>query len=467
MKKIIISFLCLLFLTALVNCSDDFDDNPRSGSVKDFIWKGLNLYYYWLEESPNLADDRFSSQTEYENFLSTFDSPESLFDNLSVDTNIDRYSVLFSDYRELEQALNGTQETNGIDFELRLKEGSSTELFGWVRYIMPNSNASTQPIQRGDLFVGVNGTQLTTTNFRNLLNATTYTLNMANFSGGSIASNGISISFTKTNYSENPVYLKKVFTLGTKKIGYLMYNGFYSNYENELNSAFGYFQNEGITHLILDLRYNSGGSVNTATRLASMITGQFNNQVFAKQQWNYKIENIINNPEQLLNRFTSVINNGNSINHLNLNNIYVLTTKRSASASELVINGLKPYINVIQIGDFTAGKNVGSITLYDSPTFTKQNLNPTHTYAMQPIVLKIANSANFSDYIDGLSPNVIQIEDIENLGVLGEPSDPMLSVALNYINVNGRFMQIQPLRRFSYFSDSKSMRPFGNELFLE
>ena len=246
-----------------------------------------------------------------------------------------------------------------------------------------------------------------------------------------------------------------------------MYNGFYGNYEAELNNTFGFFQNEGITHLILDLRYNSGGSVNTATRLASMITGQFNNQIFAKQQWNYKIENLINNPEQLLNRFTNSLANGNNINHLNLNKVYILTTKRSASASELVINGLTPYIDVIQIGDATAGKNVGSITLYDSPTFRKENVNPNHKYAMQPIVLKIANNNNFSDYTNGLSPDVTQLEDIGNLGILGEGSDPLLSATLNYININGRFKQRIPEIIFTHFEDSKSMRLFGDEMYLD
>ena len=71
--------------------------------------------------------------------------------------------------------------------------------------------------------------------------------------------------------------------------------------------------------------------------------------------------------------------------------MYVLTTKSSASASELLINGLKPYIDVIQIGDVTTGKNVGSVTLYDSPNFGTQNRNPSHRYAMQPIVLKIVD----------------------------------------------------------------------------
>lgn len=466
MKKFLIVLLVIFLSQSVVKCSDDFDDNISFGSTNNFVWKGLNLYYFWLSDSPDLSDSRFSTNSDYENFIASFNSPEAIFDHLKVDPTIDRYSVIFSNYTELEQILNGSQKSNGVDYELRFKQGSSTELFGWVRYIQPNSDASTKNIQRGTIFYAVDGISLNTSNYRNLLNQENYVLNLAEFNNGAITPNGSSVNLTKTNYSENPVLIKKVFFRGNKKIGYLMYNGFFTSYETELNNAFGYFQNEGITHLVLDLRYNSGGSVNTATRLASMITGQFNNQIFAKQQWNYKIENLISDPEQLINRFTNSLANGNNINHLNLNKVYVLTTKRTASASELVINGLAPYIDVIQIGDVTTGKNVGSITLYDSPTFRKENVNPNHKYAMQPIVLKIANSNNFSDYTNGLTPSVNQLEDIGNLGVLGETSDPLLNTALNYININGRFQQRNPEKIFIPFEDSKSLRSFGDEMYI-
>lgn len=466
MKKVFYLLLGFTMATAVISCSEDLDDNPRSTSVNDFVWKGLNQYYFWLADSPDLADNRFETTAQYQDFVESFSSPEAIFNHLLVAPEIDRYSVIFSDYTALEQALSGTQKNNGVDFELRLKNGSTTEVFGWVRYILPNSDAASKPIARGDIFYAVNGINLTTSNFRSLLGSDNYTLNMANFDNGLITPNGNSVSLTKTNFSENPVYLRKVITQGSQKIGYLMYNGFFSAFDAELNAAFAFFQGEGITHLVLDLRYNSGGSVNTATRLASMITGQFNNQIFAKQQWNAKFQALFS-AEQLLNRFTSTLENGNSINSLNLNKVYVLTTKRSASASELVINGLKSYIDVIQIGDATAGKNVGSVTVYDSPTFRKQNVNPAHKYAMQPIVLKIANNDNFSDYVDGLPPTVEQLEDIGNLGVIGETSDPLLQTALQYIQANGRIRKVQPDKTFQHFQDSKSMRRFGTEMYLE
>lgn len=466
-KIYLLSLLLISFVSIFVGCSDDFDDNPQRGSVNDFIWKGLNSYYYWLEDSPDLADNRFANNDSYQTFLNSYSPPESLFEHLVVDRQIDRFSVVFSNYNALEQALSGTQKNNGLDYELRYRLGSTTEIFGWVRYILPNSDAASKNIYRGDFFYAVNGVSLNVNNYQSLLASENYTLNLADYNDGNITPNGNSVALSKTVFSENPVHIKKTFTIGDKKIGYLMYNGFYAQYETELNNAFSYFASEGVTHLILDLRYNSGGSVNTSARLASMITGQFNNQVFGIQQWNYKILNLINNPEDLQTRFTNSLGNGNGIQSLNLNKLYVLTSKRTASASELIINGLAPYINIIQIGDVTTGKNVGSITLYDSPTFRKENVNPNHKYAMQPIVLKIANKNNFSDYTNGLEPNISQLEDLSNLGTLGETSDPLLNTALNYVDVNGRFSIVRPEHNFRHFEDVKSLNQFGNDMYLD
>jgi C-terminal processing protease CtpA/Prc len=119
--------------------------------------------------------------------------------------------------------------------------------------------------------------------------------------------------------------------------------------------------------------------------------------------------------------------------------VYIIATNRSASASELLINGLAPHINVVLIGNTTTGKNVGSITVYDYID-NEGNKNPNHTYAMQPIVLKIANSVGFADYANGLDPDIELRERASNLGVLGTPSEPLLSVALSQISGTGKYI---------------------------
>jgi carboxyl-terminal processing protease len=247
-----------------------------------------------------------------------------------------------------------------------------------------------------------------------------------------------------------------------------MYNGFYSNFDTKLNDAFGTLKSQGITDLVLDLRYNGGGSVQTAARLASMITGGFTGQVFAKQQWNAKIESYFaaNDPESLKNYFVDKIGT-TPINSLNMPKVYILTSKSTASASELVINGLKPFISVIQIGDVTVGKNVGSVTLYDSPTFGKDKRNPNHRYAMQPLTLKIVNKDGFGDYQSGLTPTFSKPETVSNLGVLGNPSEPLLSLAIGKITGTAKIQKSTPQDNFEFFSDSKSGSRIQKEMYLE
>ncbi len=471
--KIIIA----LFLTAFIfqSCQDNDDvAAPNDLEVQNFIWKGLNLYYLWQADMPNLSDTKFANQNELNTFLKGYSTPEKLFDALRVDKTIDRFSWIVSDYLELEGQLQGTTNNNGVEFGLSYKSANSNELIGWVRYIIPNSNASTKDIHRGDIFHAVNGTQLTASNYQTLLFGSNneYTLNFTTLTFDSnnapiFTPNGKSVALTKTALDENPILVNTVINSGSHKIGYLMYNGFYSNYDTQLNNAFGSLKSQGITDLVLDLRYNGGGSVQTAARLASMITGAFKGQVFAKQQWNAKVESYFaaNDPESLKNYFTDKIGT-TPINSVGMTKIYILTSKGTASASELVINGLKPYISVVQIGDVTTGKNVGSITLYDSPTFGKEKRNPRHRYAMQPLTFKIVNGVGFGDYQSGLVPNFQQPEYISTLGVLGDPAEPLLRTAIAKITGTGRFAQPIARKEFDYFKDSKSNR-LQNQMYLE
>ncbi len=471
--KLKFKFIILFLLAAFTfqSCQDNDDvAAPVNLEVNDFIWKGMNLYYLWQADVPNLSDNKFANQTELNTFLSGYPVYENLFNALRVNENIDRFSWIVDDYLELEGQLQGTTNNNGVEFGLSYKSSGSTEIIGWVRYIIPNSDASTKNIKRGDVFYGVNGIQLTKNNYQELLLGSNndYTLNMADINGGAFTPNGKSIVLTKTVLDENPILLNKVIVSGSKKIGYLMYNGFYANYDTQLNAAFGTLKSQGITDLVLDLRYNSGGSVQTATRLASMITGAFTGQIFAKQQWNSKIESYFaaNDSESLKNLFTDKIGT-TAINSIGMTKVYILTSQSTASASELIINGLKPYITVVQIGDITTGKNVGSVTLYDSPTFGKENRNPNHRYAMQPIVLKIVNSVGYGDYQSGLVPTFQLKETLSTLDVLGNTTEPLLSLAIAKITGTGKIKQAVPGLEFEYFNDSKSINGLQNQMYLD
>lgn len=432
MKKL---FVFLLFAGFVLNGCTDNDDNTIVASadleVQDFIWENLNFWYFWQGDVPDLADDRFATNSEYTAYLRDFSDPGDLFDQLLyVD---DRFSYITDDYEALQDSQQGVFKTNGVEFGL-IQFSESNDLFGYVRYILPDSDASVKGIDRGDLFTGVNGTQLTINNYIDLLfgDNDEYTLNMADIAGGVISANGIEVGLTKTEYTENPVFIARTIDVSGQNVGYLMYNGFTSTFEDELNNAFGQFDADGVTDLIIDLRYNPGGSIGTSVRLASMITGQFNGELFARERWNEKVQSLLSS-QQLNNDFTAQLGDGTAINSLNLTTVYVLTTGSSASASELLINGLSPYINVIQIGTTTRGKNEGSITLLDYID-EEGNINPNHTWAIQPLVLRLENSAGFYDYTEGLVPNTELAEDLENLGVLGEVDEPLLAEAIAQIS---------------------------------
>lgn len=224
-----------------------------------------------------------------------------------------------------------------------------------------------------------------------------------------------------------------MFNLDGENVAYIMYNGFFSDFDNQLNNAFGEFQAQNIQHLVLDLRYNPGGSVKSASALGSMITG-FSNGVFAKLQYNNDLQN--NNSNY---NFSSSLYQGGAINSLGLNKVYVLTTGRSASASEMIINSLDAYIDVVQIGTKTVGKSQASITIYDSSNFQRQGANSSHLYALQPLVAITVNKDDLVVPSTGLIPDIEIKESVSNYGILGTIEEPMLAAAILAIQNSGRF----------------------------
>ncbi|MDA8871061.1 S41 family peptidase [Flavobacteriaceae bacterium] len=429
--------------------------------ISDFIWEGLNTYYYWQEEVEALADSKLEDEKAYAEFISQNADPELFFDSLLHPE--DRFSWIEEDYVELENSLQGIYASNGVEFGLAYACQDCNEIVGYVKYILEDSDASNKNIKRGDYFTGVNGITLTVGNYRNLLfgDELSYTLNMADSIDGNLVLNGINVELTKEeNFETNPIQISKTIDTNAGKIGYLMYNQFVADKSPQLNEVFGNFKSEGIIDLVVDLRYNGGGSVANCIELASMITGQFNGEIFAKEKWNSKLTTYFEErygAERLIERFVDVLSDGESINSLSLNRVFILTTSSSASASELLINSLSAYIDVVHIGEKTVGKNVGSITVYDYID-NDGNKNPDHTYAMQPIVLKIANKDDFAEYTDGLEPNTAIDEEIKNLGILGDPSEPLLATAISILSGTGK---VTPYR-----SSSKNLR-IGNPIVLK
>lgn len=436
-------FLVITVLVTFNSCFEDSDDNLIAASeINDFVWKGMNLVYLYKSEIPDLANNRFSSLEEYTNYLNSFSTPESLFESLIFDRqNVDKFSVIIPNYVEFLQQQQGISLNNGADFLFYLEPGSQTNVFGVVRLVFNGSPADQAGLQRGQVFNAVDGIDLTVDNLNNLLNQNSYTLNLADYNDNgtpevaddTIESNSQSVSLTKINFTRNPVVTTEVINLNGTNIGYLHYTGFNNNFETQLNQAFATFAGANVQQLVVDLRYNPGGVINTAARLGSMITGQFNGQVFSKLFYNEDLQS--NNTDF---NFTNTISGGAPINSLNLSKVYVITSSRSASASELLINSLRPYIEVVQVGDVTSGKTQASITIFDSPDLTIDGVNPSHTYAMQPLVANSVNKDNLEVPSTGIVPNIELRERPNNLGVLGDVNEPLLAAALADIEGLGR-----------------------------
>ena len=468
MNSIFKSALLTLVFSLTFSCFEDNDDSASGTSdIKNFVWKAMNFAYLYKDDSPNLANDRFGSDSDYQSFLNNYESPEGLFESLIYNREtVDRFSWITNDYITLEQQFSGVTKTNGAEFNFYYAPGSSSDAFGIVRLVQPNSNASTTTLTRGHVFNKIDGVNLTEDNLRTLLSSETYTIHLATYNTNgtdvpeddSLTDGTETITLTKTVYSENPIFKSEVITVNNENIGYLMYNGFVADYDAQLNAAFGEFQAQNIQKLILDLRYNPGGSVNSATALGSMITG-LSNGIFAKLQYNNDLQS--NNTNY---NFTSTLSENVAINSVGLDKVYVITTGSSASASEMIVNSLRSYIDVVQIGTTTVGKSQASITLYDSPDFQRQGANPGHLYALQPLVAITVNKDDQAVPSTGLIPTIEVEENVSNYGVLGDPNEPLLAAALAAIQA-GRFAI--DVHGISPILDSNSFKPHSQEMYLD
>jgi C-terminal processing protease CtpA/Prc len=491
MKK----FLPLLLASLLVwACSKDDDFGPDGPNpdgtdliVQDFMWQAMNLWYFWQGDVPDLQDDRFATDEAYIEFLNSEDGPSDFFNN-RLRFSEDRFSFFGDDYTELTQSLAGISLSSGLEFGLTYDDDngnnqldSTDPVYGVVRYIIPNSSAASSVMERGDIIVGVDGQMLNGGNYRELLfgENTSYTLMLADFDGDAIVPNGETVGLEKETLTENPVYITKTFNVDGQVIGYLMYNGFTNEFDENLNDAFGQLQSEGATDLVLDLRYNSGGSVNSSRLISSMIFGTRTQDIYIRQRWNDKIQAAFTqeDPNALNDYFASQTNSGSPINTLNLNRVYILTTRSTASASELVINGLDPYIDVITVGTTTTGKNEFSLTMVDDPErpgapfiyspSRESSINKDNQWAIQPLVGRNENVEGFSDYTSGFAPDIEIAEDLANMGVLGDLNEPLLARAIEEITGSSAKRSWEVIHPIDAFTHPGMFTPMKDHMVLD
>ena len=489
MKKHLYLLLTLQLLSVACSDTNEIVDTPiktdpavtLNNPINNFVWNAMNDSYYWQDEVTNLADSKKNIQDDYFKYLNGYADPAELFESLLFDKgNTDRFSWYIEDYDVQNAIFRGVSDSFGFDFGLVSLNDDSDEVLGFISYVVADSPASDAGLKRGDLFYTFNGTVLSKNNYavvNGYYSDNNISMGFATIDDGVIIPNNKEVNLALRVVMENPIFHSEIITNGQgKKIGYLVYNAFNYTYHGELNDVFAEFKSNNIDELILDLRYNGGGRGLTTSLLASMIYGNASEEdVFAKVIFNgkhaednyyypfynvgpiYSKEGDYSGQEVPINRLS------------NLDKLYVITSDDTASASELIINGLSPYMTVIKVGTTTYGKNVGSRTLYDSADFTLDGVNSNHTIAIQPISSKAFNKLDESDYTLGFTPDYEVIDYVSKMKDFGDREETLLKATLDIID--GNIAKISELKEPNITTEvlfnSVDKKPFSKELVIE
>ncbi len=371
----------------------------------------MAVFYFWNNEMPK------------HHYMVEKDSDEYFYKLLKKPD--DRWSFITNDLDALRAYYQGIRKTFGYSIQPYYAKQGSNQVVVFVEFVYKNSPAAKAGLKRGDMFYKVNGQVLDDKNYQSLLSKDDMVIATARFeSDGNITEINPNVSLTAVVMNTHPVIESKVIDVSGYKIGYLAYTSFLANYDTALVNSFKYFKTKNVTEMVLDLRYNGGGDIESALKLAGLLApASAQGSIFIKEKWNN---------EMTIYYKQKYANNNDIFNlripveeaNLNLTRLFVLTTSETASASEMVIYGLAPYMQIVQVGEKTYGKYYGSVTLYDP--------EGKHNWAIQPIVMRAENSTNSINYSDGLPPTLSISDNIYN-AQLGDNNEHFLAYALSKI----------------------------------
>lgn len=446
-KHIAIPALLVLTLFSLVlmsACEKD-PDLPRETLVlNNWIWEGMNDFYLWEAHIPSLNPN-------------VEPDPLDFFDKILYKD--DRDSRIFEDYEKAQAVLDGVEVATGMSVYPMMY--TETQVVAFVQYVVPGTPAADSGISRGDIILTIDGQNLTKTNYYSLYYQNSANFGFGEWDGNSINPNGTEITLFASVLELNPVLYDEVIEYQGQKIGYLVYTLF-SNGENGkwlpgLNGVFEKFRSEGVNDVVMDLRYNPGGDLALTAYIASTLgpaSAMEDSAVFVDMVWNeryneYWAEADLDkdgkadglDSDQLRFRLP------NSDLNLDLSQVYFLTTGGSASASESLMVGLYPYMDVIQIGTTTYGKCYASIMVSDWEDPKR------HNWAMRPIVIKYSNAEGYTDFVNGIEPDHVVQDNLLYAKPFGSLEDPLLAKALEEIT------GVSPLARKSVQAET-SFKPF-------
>jgi C-terminal processing protease CtpA/Prc len=448
------AFLSVLFGSYLVSCKKNHDEPapPNNStqlsdadSLKYLMYRIMQVSfvdggrdssydlpsYYWYSKIPKL------------NPLSTqYDSADVLLKNMrtyAINPNTgkpyDKYSFL--DHGEVAGEIQqGVAGDLGMQVTYVKDAHDNTYLF--VLFADKNSPAGRVGVTRGWQITAINGdTNISYDgsngpNVNKVINAVYYA-DQASFTFKKPDGTTVNNSLAKAVYQINPVLFDSVYTVGSKKVGYFVFNSFANVYnegaptltKQELDRVFAKFEGSQISSLIVDLRYNGGGSVPTAIYLDSLIAPA---SVKGKEMYRYLYNDKLTAQATQVGLDTKVFFTGGG--QLQLDYVFFIGSGNTASASELTMNNLKPYMKVKLIGDTTYGKPVGFFTfhIYDhDASGNKKDL--ADLYAIN---FETRNANNEGGYFNGLIPDAIATDFVDL--AWGDPQDDHLQKIFKYLS---------------------------------
>lgn len=423
MRKLLYFFAgCFLALGFLSACHDDDDDIPEAIiATNKWIQEDMKEVYFWNKEIKNIDPNREPDPEEYfYNLLRTGDT----------------LSWITDDYASLAAEYDGDPVTMGYDPAFFRFGNVADQVFIVVNYVYPGSPADEAGLKRGDIILTIDNRELTTTDYYDRFSGAAYSVQLADAvvtsTGVTITPNSVSLNLSARTIDSNPAIHHEVLTVSGHKIGYLVYVGFTAGEGNKflttLDQIFTEFKAAGISDLIVDLRYNPGGDLEAAGHLASEIApaavvnaGEIVVQFKYNDDYQAFFESDPKYEDELYYRFDKLASN------INLQKVYFLTTTGTASASELVITGLAPHMDVVQVGEPTYGKYSGAWIIPDNDDEDKAK------WAIVPIVMKYANADGYTDFEGGLTPDHAMADDILFAVPFGDTSDPMTAKAVELI----------------------------------
>jgi carboxyl-terminal processing protease len=386
------------FTVALMCPWTAFAQSPPSSctTTSQNLWvrDQLNLYYYWYQSlTPGVNPASFSSPEAYLEAV-RFRPIDNSFSFITLAATTDAF---YSDSQFIGYGFGNQTTAN----EIR------------VLQVYDASPASEVGLSRGDRITTVNGQSVSSMvangTIGNAFGAAdigvTSTIEWETLAGARRSGRMVKRLVTIPTVS-----LTRVVDVDGRKVGYLFFRNFVQPSVAALNDAFAALKTAGVTELVLDLRYNGGGLVDVAVHLGSLIGGS---RTSGQVMLNYVHNDKIGPQLDKTTRFTS------PDNALGLQRLFAITTRGSASASELVINSLRPFIPVTIIGDTTYGKPVGQYGL----RFCDK--------VLYPVAFSIKNANLEGDFFNGLAVDCAAGDDY--LHQLGDSAEASFAEALTVI----------------------------------